>query len=152
LAAYCRWREAEALVGAGASRAKAQPPLQAAHAAAVRLKAAPLLRELGLLADRARLELAPSPVARASEPAVAGEPSLAETLELTRREVEVLSLIARGFTNREIADELVISVKTAGVHVSHILQKLGAPNRREAAAIAHRVAAPASSPDATINA
>jgi DNA-binding CsgD family transcriptional regulator len=36
----------------------------------------------------------------------------------------------------------VISVRTAGVHVSHILRKLGAPNRLEAAAIAHRVAPP----------
>jgi DNA-binding NarL/FixJ family response regulator len=146
LAAYCRWREAEALVGAGASRAKAVVPLQAAHAAAVRLEAAPLLRELELLAGRARLELSPSPVAGP------GEPGLAEALDLTAREVEVLSLIARGYTNREIASELVISVKTAGVHVSHILQKLGAPNRREAAAIAHRVAPPARSPDTTVNA
>jgi DNA-binding CsgD family transcriptional regulator/tetratricopeptide (TPR) repeat protein len=146
LAAYCRWREAEALVGASASRAQAEVPLQAAHAAAARLKAVPLLRELELLAGRARLELAPSPVAGP------GEPGLAETLDLTAREVEVLSLIARGYTNREIASELVISVKTAGVHVSHILQKLGAPNRREAAAIAHRVAPPSRSPDTTINA
>jgi Bacterial regulatory proteins, luxR family len=49
---------------------------------------------------------------------------------------------ARGYTNREIAGELVISVKTASVHVSHILQKLDAPNRREAAAILHRLAPP----------
>jgi hypothetical protein len=53
-----------------------------------------------------------------------------------------LELVARGCTNREIAATLVISVKTASVHVSHILQKLGAPNRHEAAAIARRVAAP----------
>ena len=48
----------------------------------------------------------------------------------------------RGFTNREIAATLVISVKTAGVHVSHILRKLNAPNRVEAAAIAHRLFPP----------
>jgi hypothetical protein len=48
------------------------------------------------------------------------------------------SLIARGYTNREIAEALVISVKTAGVHVSNILRKLDAHNRVEAAAIAHR--------------
>jgi DNA-binding NarL/FixJ family response regulator len=47
--------------------------------------------------------------------------------------------MARGYTNREIAITLVISVKTAGVHVSHILRKLDAPNRLEAAAIAHRL-------------
>ena len=52
----------------------------------------------------------------------------------------MLRLLARGYTNREIADELVISVKTASVHVTHTLQKLGAPNRREAAAILHRLA------------
>jgi DNA-binding NarL/FixJ family response regulator len=54
----------------------------------------------------------------------------------------VLALVARGRTNREIADALVISVKTAGVHVSNILRKLGVPDRREAAAIAHRLAPP----------
>ena len=55
---------------------------------------------------------------------------------------EVLTLLARGYTNREIAASLVISAKTASVHVSHILRKLGAPNRLEAAAIAHRLAPP----------
>ena len=54
----------------------------------------------------------------------------------------MLTLIARGYTNREIAETLVISVKTAGVHVSHILRKLDAPNRLEAAAIAHRLTPP----------
>jgi len=48
---------------------------------------------------------------------------------------------SRGYTNREIADKLVISVKTASVHVSHILRKLDIPNRREAA-VAHRLAPP----------
>ena len=51
-----------------------------------------------------------------------------------------MTLVSRGYTNREIAQTLVISVKTASVHVSHILRKLDAPNRREAAAIAHRLA------------
>ena len=54
----------------------------------------------------------------------------------------MLTLVARGLTNREIAAALVISVKTAGVHVSHILRKLDAPNRVEAAAIAHRLFPP----------
>ena len=66
----------------------------------------------------------------------------AEVKRLSPREAEVLTLIARGYTNREIAETLVISVKTASVHVSHILRKLGAPNRLEAAAIAHRLTAP----------
>jgi DNA-binding CsgD family transcriptional regulator len=129
LVAYCRWREAEALVAAGAPRAAASEPLRAAHATAERIGARPLLRELTLLAERARLDLAPPPPIAAKD----------TLLDLTPRETEVLNLIARGLTNREIADELVISVKTAGVHVSHILRKLDAPNRREAAAIAHRL-------------
>jgi DNA-binding NarL/FixJ family response regulator len=50
----------------------------------------------------------------------------------------VLALVARGFTNREIAAALTISVKTASLHVSHILQKLGTRNRTEAAAFVRR--------------
>jgi DNA-binding NarL/FixJ family response regulator len=131
--AYCRWRQAEALVATGASRAEASRPLREAHALAARMGATPLVGQLQLLAQRARLELG-SPDA--------GPPDqtqgLGELLGLTPREAEVLALIARGCTNREIAATLVISVRTAGVHVSHILRKLGAPNRLEAAAIAHR--------------
>jgi len=67
-----------------------------------------------------------------------------ETLGLTPREAQVLNLLARGYTNREIAPALVISVKTVGVHVSHILRKLGAPNRLEAAATISRLAPPPS--------
>jgi DNA-binding CsgD family transcriptional regulator/tetratricopeptide (TPR) repeat protein len=136
LAAYCRWREAEALVAAGASRAAAGAPLRDAYAVAERLRARPLLHELELLAQRARLDL------NAPETGPREQESLEESLGLTPREAEVLSLVARGYTNREIADTLVISIRTAGVHVSHILRKLEAPNRREAAAIAHRFAAP----------
>ena len=51
----------------------------------------------------------------------------------------MLSALAAGHTNREIADELVISVKTASVHVSNILRKLDVPGRQEAARIAHRL-------------
>jgi DNA-binding CsgD family transcriptional regulator/tetratricopeptide (TPR) repeat protein len=137
LAAYCRWREAEALVAAGASRREASTPLADAYAVAARIAARPLLRELELLAERARLELVP-PGAVSSEARQGRE----ENLGLTPREAEVLALLARGCTNREIATELVISVRTAGVHVSHILRKLGAPNRIEAAAIAHRLSPP----------
>jgi DNA-binding NarL/FixJ family response regulator len=137
LAAYCRWRQAEALVAAGASRAEASGPLRQAHAVAARIGATPLAEQLELLAQRARLELTPPD---------AGPPNrtqgLEELLDLTPREADVLTLLTRGYTNREIAAALVISVRTAGVHVSHILRKLGAPNRREAAAIAHRLSPP----------
>ena len=57
---------------------------------------------------------------------------------LTVREQEVLELIAMGMSNARIAETLVISEKTAGHHVSHILAKLGATNRTEAAAYASR--------------
>jgi DNA-binding CsgD family transcriptional regulator/tetratricopeptide (TPR) repeat protein len=134
LAAYCRWREAEALVAAGASRVEASVPLREAHAVAERIGATPLLRELDALARPARLDLTPTDAESTREE------SLADALGLTPREGEVLSLVARGYTDREIAETLVISVKTASVHVSHILGKLGVPNRREAAAIAHRLA------------
>jgi DNA-binding NarL/FixJ family response regulator len=59
-------------------------------------------------------------------------------LGLSERELEVLALVARGRTNRQIADELFITEKTAGHHVSNILAKLDVANRLEAAAIAHR--------------
>jgi DNA-binding CsgD family transcriptional regulator len=137
LAAYCRWRQAEALVAVGASRTEAAVPLREAHAIAAGIGARPLLRELELLAQRARLDLAPPQASFSSR-----EHGPEEILGLTPREAEVLSLGARGYTNREIAAALVISVKTASVHVSHILRKLGAPNRLEAAAIAHRLAPP----------
>lgn len=55
---------------------------------------------------------------------------------LTARESEVLQLLARGRSNREIGAELFISPKTASVHVSHILAKLGVSSRGEAAAAA----------------
>jgi DNA-binding NarL/FixJ family response regulator len=56
---------------------------------------------------------------------------------LTSRELDVLRLLAAGRTNRQIGAELFISPRTAGVHVSHILAKLGLASRGEAAAAAH---------------
>lgn len=57
---------------------------------------------------------------------------------LTRREREVLSLLADGLAQREIARRLVVSPKTVGTHIEHILEKLGAHSRAEAVAIAFR--------------
>jgi DNA-binding NarL/FixJ family response regulator len=55
---------------------------------------------------------------------------------LTARQAEVLGLLAAGATNADIADQLVLSVRTVDHHVAAILQKLGAPSRRDAARIA----------------
>ena len=57
---------------------------------------------------------------------------------LTPREQEVLQLAAHGLTNREIAEELVVSPKTVDNHMNHILSKLGVSNRRKATIIALR--------------
>jgi DNA-binding CsgD family transcriptional regulator len=58
---------------------------------------------------------------------------------LTDREREVLLLVAAGHSNPEIAKALFISAKTASVHVSNILAKLGVSGRVEAAAVVHRL-------------
>jgi DNA-binding NarL/FixJ family response regulator len=60
-------------------------------------------------------------------------------LGLSAREVEVLVLVASGLSNGEIAERLFITRKTAAVHVTHILDKLGVSNRVEAAMVAARV-------------
>jgi DNA-binding NarL/FixJ family response regulator len=64
--------------------------------------------------------------------------------ELTEREREVLALVARGYTNKQIADALVVTEKTARNHVSHILEKLSLSRRSEAAAFAveHKLVPP----------
>jgi non-specific serine/threonine protein kinase len=67
-------------------------------------------------------------------------PSLpAGTIDLTQREQEVLDLLSRRLSNQEIADQLYIGARTVEFHVANIIGKLGAENRREAAAIAARL-------------
>jgi DNA-binding CsgD family transcriptional regulator/tetratricopeptide (TPR) repeat protein len=135
-AACVRWREAEALLASKAPSARAEQALGAAYAVAVRLGAVPLRRELELLAQRGRVRLkAPAE----PSPATAEAPSVAASLGLTQREAEVLALVAAGRTNRQIGQELFIAPKTASVHVSRILAKLGVAGRGEAAAVAHRL-------------
>jgi DNA-binding CsgD family transcriptional regulator len=134
-AACAHWREAEALLATRASKARTEQVLGAAYAVAVRLGATPLRRELELLAQRGRARLEP-PARPVVEPEA---PSAAASLGLTTREAEVLALLAEGRTNRQIGETLFITPKTASVHVSRILAKLGVAGRGEAAAVAHRL-------------
>ncbi|MFD8760001.1 AAA family ATPase, partial [Streptomyces mirabilis] len=121
--ARCERRLAEALLMAD-RRQEAAERARAARDTAVRLGAVPLREELDTLIRRGRL--ADSPSAADRVPA------------LTARESDVLRLLARGRTNRQIGEELFITGKTASVHVSNILAKLGASGRTEAVAIAYR--------------
>ncbi len=131
--ARTQWRLAEALVEAG-RRDDAVPVWRAARDTASALRAAPLAAALDDLARRARLD--PGNANRDGHGKESGGPS--PLAALTDREREVLSLLARGKSNREIGKELFIAPKTASVHVSNILGKLGAASRTEAAAIAYR--------------
>jgi DNA-binding CsgD family transcriptional regulator len=123
--ARSRWRLAEALLATG-DRDGAADAARAAHAVAVRLGAAPLRGAVEALVRRGRLGVALPGAARVSEANVV----------LTPREAEVLGLLAQGRTNRQVGKELFISEKTASVHVSNIIAKLGASGRTEAVAIA----------------
>jgi len=131
LAASARLHEADAAAAAGAA-AQAVDALRSAHGTAAALGAKPLMEAIEALARRARISL------DAPEVRAVGEQE-AVTLGLTSREAEVLALVAAGRTNREIGAELYVSEKTASVHVSNILRKLGVTSRVEAAAIAQRV-------------
>jgi DNA-binding CsgD family transcriptional regulator len=138
-AAHARWRQAEALLAAGAHRDQAAAPLREAWTTAGALKARPLLAEVQSLGRRARIELAPAP-SPANGTAREDTPDTGlHRLGLTPREREVLALVADGRTNRQIAEALFISDRTASVHVSNILAKLGVANRAEAAVAAHRL-------------
>ncbi|MDT0323683.1 helix-turn-helix transcriptional regulator [Streptomyces millisiae] len=120
-----RW--AETLLAEGEREAAAER-LAEAHATAQRLGAGPLLTEAERLAQRGRLPLTPD-----------DDLDQPDSFGLTRRELDVLALVAAGRTNRQIAEELFISPKTASVHVSNILAKLDVTGRGQAAALAHRL-------------
>ena len=149
-AAYARYRSAEARLYRRDGVPEAARLLRAAHAAALSLGAAPFQAEIERLASRARvtLETAGPTATEAGAGAGAGSgagdgpdhsPPAAAPFGLTRREREVLSLVAAGASNRQIAGTLFISEKTASVHVSHILAKLQVVSRVEAASVAHRM-------------
>jgi DNA-binding CsgD family transcriptional regulator/tetratricopeptide (TPR) repeat protein len=139
-------RAGEAILLTRGARDEATRLLREAHAMAVELGAAPLRSAIESIGTRSRIAVdAPAqaaatvggePVAATAEAPARGP---AEILGLSAREWEVLELVAAGRSNAEIAEVLFISPKTASVHVTHILDKLGVSNRVEAATIAVRV-------------
>jgi predicted ATPase/DNA-binding CsgD family transcriptional regulator len=157
LAARARRREAEAHAAAGEREAAGEAAAQAL-AAAERLGSAWLASELAGFIARARLPTGGTAGAGngargrgaddddgAGSGAAGGgsgtDGGAAENpFGLTPRERQVLAALAEGHTNREIAAELFMAEKTASVHVSRILAKLGVRSRTEAAAVAHRLA------------
>jgi DNA-binding CsgD family transcriptional regulator len=142
--AYALLRLAEAHLAAG-ERDEAGKAVQRSHAIADRLGAVPIATEAAAFAQRSRLPL----MARGEglrevgrgvdtgDQAELGDPL--SRFGLTAREHEVLLLVAAGQSNPEIARTLFISAKTASVHVSNILAKLGVTGRVEAAAVVHRL-------------
>jgi DNA-binding NarL/FixJ family response regulator len=132
--AYAWLRLAEVLAAAG-DRQAAGHSVRQAHAVASRVGATPIAAEAAALARRTRLSL-DDPADDAAAPAA--EDPLAR-FGLTEREREILLLLAAGRSNPQIAGALFISPKTASVHVSNILAKLGVDSRVEAAAVAHRL-------------
>jgi ATP/maltotriose-dependent transcriptional regulator MalT len=129
-AAVAHWREVEALIEAG-DREAAAPVARLALETARELGSHWLAAEVENLSGRGRLDI--------SEPSAApaeGEPD--DPFGLTPRERQVLELVAQGATNRQIGAELFMAEKTASVHVSRILGKLGVQTRTQAAAVAHR--------------
>ena len=153
--AYARFRFADALLSRRSRAAGAAAALLQAHAAACRLGARPLLDQIEDLAARARITLpdrdaTPSTGVRAPD-AAAGQPEIslaAAAVEsgplplplphLTARELDVLTELAEGLSNRQIARRLFISEKTVSVHISHILAKFGVRTRVQAIAALHR--------------
>jgi len=88
-------------------------------------------------ASKGEATLHPRVAARLIKQFSRGEPDRRSIFtELTEREVEVLTLIARGFTNQKIAEELVITIGTVKGHVSNILSKLHLADRTQAAVFA----------------
>ncbi len=123
---YARYRYAETLVAAG-RRGEAAEVLAEIVTHAPAQGAAVVARWAHDLGARAGIPL-PGRMSPAARSALADA-------SLTRRELQVLELVADGLTNPQIGERLFISPKTASVHVSAILVKIGAANRTEAAAL-----------------
>jgi DNA-binding CsgD family transcriptional regulator len=130
-AAVARLHEADAAASSGAA-GRAATALREAHRAATELGAPALVARSEEISRRTRISL--------DEPTrVDLDDTSISRLGLTPREAEVLMLVSAGRTNRQIGEELFVSEKTASVHVSNILRKLGVSSRIDAAAIAQRL-------------
>lgn len=129
---YALYREGARLLEAG-DRAGARTALGSAVAEAEKIGAGLVVQRAQGLIDRAGL----SDRAGLAGPGDA-PPSGSLSEALTAREQQVLALVAEGLTNRQIAERLFISTKTASVHVSAILRKLAVTTRTEAALLAAR--------------
>jgi DNA-binding CsgD family transcriptional regulator/tetratricopeptide (TPR) repeat protein len=141
--AYARLREAGAAARAG-RREQAARALAACQSLAGQLPSPPLLALAAELARRARLAGPGDPARPPARPAAA-----AARFDLTDREAEVLALLIKGDSNRQIARALFISDRTVAVHVSRILDKLGVRNRTEAATLGAQLGlTPPSAPSA----
>jgi DNA-binding CsgD family transcriptional regulator/tetratricopeptide (TPR) repeat protein len=130
--AYTRWRQAEALLAASHGGREAAATVLST-AAGLALEHVPLATAIDDLAHRARIDLRTS-----TQPVQFDKPAASHPFGLTGRELAVLQLLGQGKTNPEIAAALFISPRTAGVHVTHILRKLDATSRVQAATIAER--------------
>lgn len=139
------WRAAELEADAG-DREAAASSTAAALGIAQRLGSRWLAEELRGLVARARLVLPIDAAPAVDAPAVGAaevdaqraRSAVEDPFGLTPRERQVLALVAGGATNREVGASLFMAEKTASVHVSRILAKLGVRSRTEAAAVAHR--------------
>jgi DNA-binding CsgD family transcriptional regulator/tetratricopeptide (TPR) repeat protein len=137
--AITTFKQVEALIEAG-DRAMASEPARTALELAHKLDSRWLREEVTTLADRARVDLADHDRGGPDHNGDgAGGDDGEDPFGLTDRERQVLTLIAQGATNRQIGASLYMAEKTASVHVSRILRKLGVSSRTQAAAVAHRL-------------
>lgn len=133
-AAYARWREAQVLLQQGERKA-ATEALRRAWQQGV--EHVPLRNAVENLAKLARISLEP-PMGTPQDQATTRDDRQLP-YDLTSREVDVLRLLTQGLSNSQIGARLYMSPKTASVHVSAILRKLGANNRVHAAAMAQQI-------------
>jgi DNA-binding CsgD family transcriptional regulator/tetratricopeptide (TPR) repeat protein len=130
-AGYCWWRCAQAQVVQGDAPSSIAEALQRAHELSEEMQ--PLRAAVDQIALQAHIPLTSKPVA------AQGATPMDIPVALTARELEVLRHLAAGRSNAQIGNDLFISPKTASVHVSNLLRKIGVTNRMQAAAWAEQV-------------